>query len=747
MKKTSILRSFSQAIIAGLFFLYTTSTAFCEVDTANPWPKEIKTQAATIVIYQPQPETLQNNRLDGRFAISVELKEKKEPVFGAIWFSAQLETDREERNATIERININRIRFPNQDSAKTGKLKKILEREIPRWDFHISMERLIASLDIEAQKIKASENIRTAPPAIVFMPEPAVLITIDGDPLLTKIDNSDVMRIINTPYTLLFDPRGKKYYLNANATTWYTASAIEGSWSIASSVPYKITTLAAKNDKSNGKQASNSSKSATPPKIVIATKPTELISTAGKPEYSPISGTNLLYIHNTESSVLMDIHSQYHYVLLSGRWYKAKNMTDKWEYVAGNKLPKDFSKIPEEHKMGRVLYAVPGTRIAEESVLDAQIPQTAAIDRKKAKLKIEYDGTPKFENIPGTRMRYAVNSQIPVIRVGSRYYAVDNGVWFVSNSTTSVWEVATEIPDAIYTIPPSSPVYNVTFVHIYKSTPEVVYVGYTPGYTGTYVYHQTIVYGTGYYYPYWYGRYYYPRPATFGFHVHYNPWTGWGFGLSYSTGPFTFMIGGGGWYGGGWWGPARYNAYRAGYRHGWANGARAGYWAGQNKGRPELYRNSKNRDRVRPSTRDIKKPVGRDRAKPATRDIRKSAERNRAKPATRDRANNVFADRNGNIHRKTDKGWEKRTSNGWQRQKPSNMNRPSSINRPATRPSNSRYSGSSRQQFNRNGNNRQQQLNRSYNSRQRGAQRTRSFQRSRSAGRFSGARGGGRMRR
>ena len=36
-------------------------------------------------------------------------------------------------------------------------------------------------------------------------------------------------------------------------------------------------------------------------------------------------------------------------------------------------------------------------------------------------------------------------------------------------------------------IPSSSRLYYVTFVRVYDSTPDVVYVGYTPGYYGTHV--------------------------------------------------------------------------------------------------------------------------------------------------------------------------------------------------------------------------------------------------------------------
>ncbi len=79
--------------------------------------------------------------------------------------------------------------------------------------------------------------------------------------------------------------------------------------------------------------------------------------------------------------------------------------------------------------------------------------------------------------------------------MGATFYAVDDAVWFISSSPTGPWVVATSVADVIYTIPPSSPMYHVTYVHNYSYTDDVIYVGYLPGYTGTYVYNTTIVYG------------------------------------------------------------------------------------------------------------------------------------------------------------------------------------------------------------------------------------------------------------
>ena len=617
--------------------------AWAEEYLADHWPQEIETPEGVVVIYQPQPDKLDGNHLLGRAAVAVEMKGASEPVFGAVWFDARLDTDRAERTATIEDLKITEVRFPEQDEEKAQKLRTLLETEVPKWQLPISMDRLLTTLGLAAKRSAAAENIDTTPPKILFVSEPAVLISIDGEPRLKEEEGTELMRVINTAFTILFLPSAKTYYLYADKDTWYGAGDIKGEWTRIDKVPKEVSDRAPKPDPDSDEQepGEEKDKPGPPPKVIVATGTTELISSKGEPEYTPISGTDLLYISNTDSDVLKHIETKDYYVLLSGRWYASAKLEGPWRYVPGEELPPDFAGIPEDSEMGTVLYAVPGTEVAKEAVLDAQIPQTAAIDREKAALTVEYDGAPKFETIKGTQMEYAVNTATPVIKVDRQFYACDEAVWFVADSATGPWRVATSVPDEIYSIPPDSPIYNVTYVRIYSATPEVVYVGYTPGYTNTYIYHTTVVYGTGYYYPGWYGSYYYPRPATWGFHVRYNPWRGWSCGLSYSSGPFRFTIGYGGWYRGGWWGPGRYRGYHRGYRHGYRRGANAGYRAGYRAGnrsasRQNMYRSQRNMTRAQ--------------AVPA-----KSGHRAQAR-ATGNRANNVYADRDGNVHRKTDQG-------------------------------------------------------------------------------------------
>ena len=236
---------------------------------------------------------------------------------------------------------------------------------------------------------------------------------------------------------------------------------------------------------------------------------------------------------------------------------------------------KIFAAIPEDSEKSNVLPFVAGTAEAEQALADAAIPHTVAIKRSEGTFEAVYDGPPDFEPIPETPIRAATNTYQSILFVDDRYYACDEAVWFVADSPNGPWFVSDFVPAEVQYIPPRSRYYHVRYVHVYRSTPEVVYVGYTPGYLGSYTNHGTIVYGTGYHYrPYVSRTVYYPRASTWGFHTNYNPWTGWSFGMSWSVGWTNFSIGFGhddGYYHDrdrdhdrghrgrhGWWGPGGY---------------------------------------------------------------------------------------------------------------------------------------------------------------------------------------------
>lgn len=99
--------------------------------------------------------------------------------------------------------------------------------------------------------------------------------------------------------------------------------------------------------------------------------------------------------------------------------------------------------------------------------------------------------------------------------------------------------VAISVPGEVYTIPPSSPLHYVTYVHIYSVTPDTVVVGYTPEYMGAVVSPDgTVVYGTGYTYMPYVGTVYYGYPPTYGYGATFALGAAEGFAFGFAVGAF-----------------------------------------------------------------------------------------------------------------------------------------------------------------------------------------------------------------
>jgi len=247
-----------------------------------------------------------------------------------------------------------------------------------------------------------------------------------------------------------------KFYLDGEAC-WMAASALSGPWSAVSNPARDLD--AVKQQLTAAEEKEPSEATAIPaenaPAVYISATPAELLVTRGEPAYGPIAQTNLLYVTNSDDDIFMDTKSQQYFTLLAGRWFRAKSLEGQWEWVPGEQLPRDFSRIPAVSAKGHVLASIPGTEQAREAVIANQIPQTATVRRSEAKLNVHYDGDPQFRTIEGTSVEYAINTSSEVVHSSGRYYAVEHGVWFIADSPTGPWTVADTIPSEIYELPPS----------------------------------------------------------------------------------------------------------------------------------------------------------------------------------------------------------------------------------------------------------------------------------------------------
>ena len=447
------------------------------------WPRAIEAAEGEIVIYQPQLDSLEGDKLTGRAAVSVALTDSEEPVFGVIRFESRMETDRDARTMRIVDLDITHVGFTDATDAQKDRFGAFVESEILEWDLTLSLDRVLASLAVVEQEREAARGLKFDPPRILYTDSPSVLVMIDGKPRFKALEDSTLERLVNSPFTVVSDAKNGKYYLDGG-TTWYVAGDVMGPREVDNKPPKKVAKLRSDEAAKAAREAATGADSRTP-RIVVATEPTELIVTDGSAAYTPLT-IELLGVTNSESDLLLEIESQRYFVVFSGRWYASKALDGPWVHVPSEELPASFTDIPSGSSLGHVRAFVPGTDEAEQAVLDNHIPQTAAIKRGPGEFTVEYDGTPKFAAIEGTGMQYAVNTSDSVLLIDGTYWVCRQGVWYEGTSANGPWTVATSRPDDVESIPASNPHYNVKYVHVYDSTPDVVYVGYTPGYYGSY---------------------------------------------------------------------------------------------------------------------------------------------------------------------------------------------------------------------------------------------------------------------
>jgi hypothetical protein len=519
--------------------------ASTQATAPNPdsWPRSFTLSGATLRVYQPQVEKWEGNQLEFRAAVEATPTNGGTRSFGVIWCTARTEVNRVTRLVTLEDLHLTRSNFPTL-ADNGASYRRGLEQQLGGSRRTIALDRLEASLAASGTVHAVAIAVRNDPPRIIVSTSPAILVPISGQPVIRDVADSRFERVINTRALILRTRIDKTWYLHVY-DGWLSASSIMGPWALATDTPFRINDVADKLSR-EGKVDLLDGAGARPkpslangvPTIYVSEITTELLVFKGQPDFQPVSGTGLLWATNTTADVFVDTANNRYFALISGRWFTTSNL-DKgaWTYVASNHLPEDFKRIPADSKAGVVLASVAGTPQAKEALIANTIPQTATVKRVGGPaFKPVIDGAPHWRSIKGTTLEYVFNSETPIVQLpDGTLYALNAGVWFMAPMVEGPWSVATSVPAEIYTIPPGSPLYYVTFVHVYGFTPEVVYVGYTPGYLGTVVEPDgVVVYGTGYDYTPWIGSVYYAAPETYGVQAQpvYNPATGMAYGMA-----------------------------------------------------------------------------------------------------------------------------------------------------------------------------------------------------------------------
>lgn len=757
-------------LLAGIALMQGPLPAQVSTTPAAPptWPRTFAKDANSVLMYQPQVDGWKDyEKIRFRAAIAVTADGAPKPEYGVLAVQADTEVMHDERRVLMTNMDF-AIRFPGMPPDKVAPLEAVVREFLPKTGFiDTSLDQVLACVQEPPKVPKA--NLNLDPPPIYYSETPAILVIYIGQPQFKPIKDTQLMLAANTNWAVLMDIKSGQYYL-LNEQSWLTApDALKGPWTPAQRLPDEFAKLPKDGNWEDIQKQIPGKQLKSAPRVITSTEPAELIETQGPAAYTPISGTRLMYVSNPLTPAFWDLADNNYYFLAAGRWFRAKDLSGPWSAASAD-LPVEFVKIPSDSPMGFVLASVPNTQEAQDAILLAAVPRKATIKISDAKVNVTYDGAPKFVAIPGTSMKYAANTTSQVIFADSKYYCCAQGVWFVSPAATGPWAVCTSVPSVIYTIPPSCPVYNCTYVYVYDSTPDTVVVGCTSGYSGEYVaatgalmfgagmligaaiadndncyypyYPAHYSYGCAGYYHYGYGGYYRTGAA------HYGPYGGAGWTAGYNPATGTYYRGGGA------YGP--YGSVHGGQAYNpWTNtyaahaGGSSGYqsWGSSYVQRGDDWAAAGHQSGVRGSAGWAETSSG---------NYAAGVHSNVTDSTLAKTSQGVYAGHDGNVYKNTGDGWQKYSGGGnwedtsWNRstaQQNAGDARSSAGSYRSDWSSNSSQWKSEWQDRSSSFSQRdvESSLNRDSWSRQRGSENTASSWQSRS-GSWGGARGGGRRR-
>ncbi|WP_246499101.1 SH3 domain-containing protein [Microvirga soli] len=526
-----------------------------ETGEAEGWPRSYEIGKGRMVLYQPQfTEWTNFKAIEALMAAEFLKTPDANPVFGVIGLKGNTSYDDDADEVVITDITVTELNFSGlgRDDLKalaveTGKL-------LPTGPITVPEARVTASL-AEQKRMIDVRGLKADPPPVFVSTSPAILVQTDGESFYAPVKGrAGLSFLVNSNWDVFRIDDGGTLFLRDDMH-WLTANAFAGPWAPVTELPAPLKDLPDDGNWSDARGAlppepygDNAA-----PKVITTDSPSELILFGGGPKLEDVPGTALQWASNTEADVFFDKTGKQWYVLLSGRWFRAATLDGPWIFATPD-LPSDFRNIPEDAPYHAVRSSVPGTSDSAEARLKASIPTTARIETGSITPTVAYAGDARFAPMATTDLSYATNTTDTVIKVGDRYFLLRDGVWFMADSPNGPWQLAREVPDAIYAIPPSSPVYNVTYVRVYDTEPNAVWYGYTMGYLFNFLAWGTYVYGTGWRYAgYWYNGpgygypIYYPRPATWGLGAYYNPVRGLYGRYGYAYGPYRGIAGARAW--------------------------------------------------------------------------------------------------------------------------------------------------------------------------------------------------------
>lgn len=575
--------------------LHTLAAVFAAAGLAlasdSPWPQDLTSNGTTYRVFQPAVTGLDGARAYLVTQVSLAGAGGRQ-VTGEAKLQAEVMASDVPGEVELNRFSVRE--FTVDGSPAAAQDTQALDDMLHAVAITTTRTNLLQGMQLVNARGASTPGLADAMPEIRVTHVPAVLVPVDGAPALAPLGSTGWSRVANTPFVLLKDDAGAWWASVGGA--WQSAAALDGPFAPSAKGPPQAVT-AALGTRGPAPAAVQSAAphvtapAAKPATVMVAPAGTVLVSVDGQARLED-TAPGLTRVANTNSTLFSDGSS--FYLLSSGRWFRSADLDrGPWSRVAPGDLPASFAALPSTPRLDHVRAAVPGTRESNEATLAAREIRTVTLKRDGAQPKVSLGASGQGTGAPwadtgAEGVRWLPTASQPVVQCGGAVYCCDSGAWFRAPALAGPWALCDRVPDAVYAIPPSCPIYPCTYVWVFGSTADSVSFGFSPGYLGTYLQDGTPVYGTGYRYertvdagataapayPQTYGYdpaydsqtgtftppsdpndgyAYYGAPDVYPDYMGGMPWTGWGWCPGWCT---TWGYGWNHWWGWnhwGWW--------------------------------------------------------------------------------------------------------------------------------------------------------------------------------------------------
>ena len=206
----------------------------------DPWPRKLDLGNGSALVYQPQVNRWDGNLLDFRAAVALQPVGATQETFGVVFGTARTHVDKVARMVVLDNLVVNRSDFPllpERGKAYAGELASALAAGVRT----ISLDRMEAALAAAGVK-PPPIVVDNTPPRIIVSQSQAILVPIDGAPVLKATTDERFQRVVNTRALILKGGLWQKYFIRVY-DGWLWADALDGPWTQPPRSPFGIDDL------------------------------------------------------------------------------------------------------------------------------------------------------------------------------------------------------------------------------------------------------------------------------------------------------------------------------------------------------------------------------------------------------------------------------------------------------------------------------------------------------------------------